>query len=701
MTLARIFPGFEPTSACLFASRLAWCNLRRCRRIGPADRQLPGLLALMKRTFAAVILLAALGVMLKLAVKRDASGLVEPVAAADPAASASAENPEADLLARYPAESNLVRRVYGEYRRNAVAIERTDGLRGLKLLDALGVEAIYLYENHPTDFGRLRDALTDAAAAEVLLHWREYFGLKRVDDTDRKLVIAEIARLSPAQRRVAAGYPSALPLLLTDPAGVVDLVERWKGEPEELGDALALLGFISLDHGAADLRSAIRVLDDHGDLALRAFRIQGLDGFALVKLYGPVLDALGRALPLDQALIVLRVNSAYVDELLLTHQPETVAAHLRHASAANLVEAVGGSPDGLRLAVEYGEIGERALLKAGPDAADVVFEDFADPTLRTQAVACLAEHGPMALAILDKYADNADFRDVLRSYGPAAIPPIARSDTGPEALALLKSKPRWSWSERLAYSVLNVSGDTGQGTIRLIKKDGLGRVAELESSDVQFQQFLPLYDLLHLINVARRGQSPTSGEMAWALVDGCFVVADVLSLAAAQPEGVAASEAGRAEVRAAVRKAASSAGREAAEDATAEAAQAAARRGVLEGASTAGSSASARLARWWAVRSAGGTFPVLKRLPDALPKLTIPEIADLGRGLCTRAGVSLSTWKPLRFLKDGEEVIRRIPPERGLKYLGVQFTQAAVGVVGFQKMEEHLASRRAATQTPP
>ena len=217
-------------------------------------------------------------------------------------------------------------------------------------------------------------------------------------------------------------------------------------------------------------------------------------------------------------------------------------------------------------------------------------------------------------------------------------------------------------------------------------------MAQLDSSDVQFPQFLPLYDLLHLANVARRGQSPTSGEVAWALIDAAFVVADVLSLAAVQPEGVAASEAARVEVRTAVIRAAESAGREAVEAATAGVGKAAGRRGVAEGADAVADSV--RLARWWAVRAAGGTYRVLRRLPEALPRLTVPEIADLGRGLCAKAGLRLSTWTPLRFLKAGREILLGIPPGKGLKYLGVQGAQAAVGVVGFRKMEEHLSSRR-------
>ena len=149
----------------------------------------PGTLALMKRTFAVVILLAALGMMLKLGLKRDEARPDTPTGPVVDGQESAGVDPEVALLERYPAEKDLVRRVYDAFRQNALAIERTDGLRGLKLLDALGVEAVYLYEKHPGDFGRLREALSDVSAAEILLRWREYFGLKRADDTDRKMVI--------------------------------------------------------------------------------------------------------------------------------------------------------------------------------------------------------------------------------------------------------------------------------------------------------------------------------------------------------------------------------------------------------------------------------------------------------------------------------------------------------------------------------
>jgi hypothetical protein len=342
------------------------------------------------------------------------------------------------------------------------------------------------------------------------------------------------------------------------------------------------------------------------------------------------------------------------------------------------------------------------LKQAGADAADVVFGDFTDPTLRGQAVAALAAHGSMALVMLDKYASDPDFCQVLRTHGAAIIPPIAQADAGPETLAYLGAKARRSFTESLALAVLFASGDSGQAMIHTIKNDGLERVAQLNQTGVQFYQFLPLYDVIHLGNVLRRGHAPTSGEMTWALVDGCFVVTDVLSLAAVQPEGAIAAESIRGEVKAAVREGVKSVGRELTSRGAESGGKALARHELgtsLEQAAAQGTSTvSRRMARWWSVRSAGGMYQVLRRIPEALPQLSLAQMTQIAGPLCTKAGMRLSTWRPIRLLRDGAEVVLRIPPQRGLKYLSAQAIQAGVGVVGFQKMEEHLASRRPRNQ---
>lgn len=183
-----------------------------------------------------------------------------------------------------------------------------------------------------------------------------------------------------------------------------------------------------------------------------------------------------------------------------------------------------------------------------------------------------------------------------------------------------------------------------------------------------------------------------------ALVDGCFVVTDVLSLAAIQPEGAVAAETVRTEVKAAVREGARSASREFAESGVESAAKALGRRPPVSDLERLGTAASAmqarRLARWWTVRDAGGLFQVMRQMPEALPRLSLAQLTEMARPLSAKAGMRLGTWAPFRMLKEGTEVVLRIPPERGLKYLSAQAIQAGVGVVGFQKMNEHLSSRR-------
>lgn len=642
----------------------------------------------MKRVAAAVVLLLALTALVKLArwtpATRGGGDASRPASSdAAPAGLAALARDEAAVRARYPAEVSLVERVLDRYKRTALQVEREHGLRGLRLLDRLDLDAIYLLERHPDEFRRLASALSDDAAADLLLHWREYFALKRADDIDRALLVDEIAKLPPTRRAWAARYPSALPLILAEPIGVCDLMRRLRDEPEALNDALAVLDLISLAEGPESLRRALVTIENDRALALEAFRRMGPEGFALVALFAPVLRALGDSVPLDQALIVLRVNTDDIDEMLRTRSAETVAGLIGHAASAGLIEAVGSSPHGLRLAAEYGERGDRALEKAGADAADVVYGEYDDPLLRQQAVAALAEFGPMAAAMLTKYAADDDFRTILARDGARVIPPIARADASPEVLLALRGKPRKSFTEGLAEQVLSLSGENGQAVIRTIRDDGLARAQELDRGDVRFEMFLPLYDLLHLGGVVARGHAPTSGEMAWALVDGCLVVMDVVSLTALQPAGAAAAEAARSEVKATVRAAAKSAGREAAEQA-------------VEALGSAGS----RAARWWAVRAAGGTYRVMARLPEALGKMTLEQVTRAAGPFCAKAGIRLSAWSPVRLVKDGASVVLRVPTGVWVRYVGVNAAQASVGVAAMHKMEEWLGSRRGGETAP-
>ena len=656
----------------------------------------------MKRLFALVILLAALGATLKLASHLALSARLNITTAnrsSPQNAPQSGISDQTPMVAQHALteldairvawaarswttanDAELALRMLDKYAYTAVRIEATDGLRGLKLLEALDLNAVTLYESHPTEFRTLRDALRDDdAAATILLQWRDYFGTKLTDHQDRRALVNAVASLPRAARKAAAEYPNALPLLLTDPQGVLDLINDWRDTPERLGDVLAILSFADLESGGADLRIAVRGLRLHGPLAMEAYRVRGISGFILVCLYGDLIQEIGDHPPLNDVLTLIEANSDDLDQLLRIRRPDDLARLIRHVAAVNLVKEVGGAPQGLRFVSRYGEEGEKALRQVGSWAVPIVSAFESDPTLANQAVRAMAVHGQEGYRILSKYADDADFRLILKTYGPAVIPPIARVDQIPETLQRLKENPDPSLSQVFIQGLMAIGRESGQGVIQTIKDEGMERVAWLHAAEgLQPQELLPLYEVVNLANVLSRGWTPSMGELTFALFDVAFIIMDVVSLGSLQPEGVAAIEAARTNLRSSAR---------------------ATLREVGEGATTRMTGHPARDVLGWtgrrlAVEQAGGLFATLKRLPEVLPKLTPGEMADLARPLATKLRLNLARFAPVRLLHSGVETVRPIAI-RGTKYMSDNLIAAGVGIVAISKMEEYLQSRRA------
>ncbi len=644
----------------------------------------------MKRGILLLVFVTAAMLAIKLAGKSPRlDGFSRPSWAA-PAPRAGEPESAAGLLARrYRAEGEstrkLVERVASRFGRQAWQIEQEDGLLGLKLLDRLDLEALYLREQRPQDFRKLRHLVGDDAAAELLVHWREYFGLKREANGDRALLIDEIAALDPARLKLAAERPALLPLLLAEPEAMAEFLDQARTNrlPEaELQSILGALALFGLEDGPASLRRALAIATKYPRLAARAFQTQGLPGFLVLESLGDVAAALEDQ-PLEQVLILLLVNQDQCVRWLGSHRAESLAEHVRRVLDRGLFEAAGGCPGALALAIDQGTLGERALEHAGPDAALALAALPADPVLARQATAALAEHGKAALLLIEKYAHDPEFCTVIRRHGAAAIPPIAQVDLAPEAVAHLAAKPDRTLAETLALGFLFTAGSNGQAMIRAIEHDGLARVLEQDDRAPGFEKFLPLYDAAHLGSVALRGYVPSREEAAWAAVDLAFVAADVLGLIAG-PEGALAASAAGQEARAAVRFAARS-------EMELLSAGAAGRAG-----SQVAKVSSERLARYWGVRSAGGVSRILARTSEAMERLDLAAASRSAKAVAARMGLVLSAWKPVEFLRSGVRVIVAIPPQKGLKYLGVQMASAGAGAIAFQKMEEHLKSKRTA-----
>ena len=160
----------------------------------------------------------------------------------------------------------------------------------------------------------------------------------------------------------------------------------------------------------------------------------------------------------------------------------------------------------------------------------------------------------MALAMLDKYAADPDFREILRGHGAAVIPPIASTDSG-----ALERSP--------------ISGARQAHVHRVARPGGPLRLRRQRPGDDPHDQERrprargparsnqrPVLPVPSLVRRDPPGQRPATGLCAdvgrndLGVVDGCFVITDVLSLAALQPEGAVAAEAVRSEVKAAVRE---------------------------------------------------------------------------------------------------------------------------------------------------
>ena len=305
----------------------------------------------------------------------------------------------------------------------------------------------------------------------------------------------------------------------------------------------------------------------------------------------------------------------------------------------------------------------------------------------------------MALAMLDKYAADTDFQEILRGHGAGGYSADRPGRLWSRDACLPRGKSKRTLTESLALAALFASGDNGQSTIRTIKNDGLERVAELDRPASVTTSSCPCTTSFTWATCCEQGYAPTTGETTWALVDGCFVITDVLSLVALPAR------------RGRRRRSSPQRGRrprcvKARRRSLAISSPAAANRPARlwsatrphphsrQGASQGGSAAAQRLARWWSVRSAGGMYQVLKRLPEALPRLSLTQLAEMAGPLAAKAGLRLSSWRGVRLMKNGALVVLRIPPERGLKYVAAQAVQAGVGVVGIHKMEEYLKSRR-------
>jgi hypothetical protein len=632
----------------------------------------------MQRFFWITVLLASLAVAGKLALKSPARSGSFNTTSSEPALTeltASAKNGPDDpgdssLLSRYPEQRELVLRLLDLFGHNARRIEASDGINGLSLLDKLGDGAVCLYEERPDEFHQLaRVAGADPEAAKLIGAWRPFFDPSKPRQEAAAQLASELSRLSARARRLAEQTPEALPFLLADPKRIAGVLDHFGS------DALEPLAYVDLSDGGVSLRRAVSVLDRYGKLAIEATEQLGPAGFLLMERYGSVVEAIHRELGLARSLAVVAAAYEDLDELIERHRTRTVADVILHLENRNLLDVAAGTPNGLRLAVEFGSDGER-VLEVVPAGVAVIYGQYAEGRCRNSAVQAISRGGLPAAVAAQKNGDSEKFQRIVARDGPAAILAVASACSAEEARKFLADKPNRTWTESLALTALRLAGDSGDNTIRLIERDGLERVENLSNSNLQIYQFLPLYDLSHLASVVTQGYVPTRGEFAWAGVDATLVAVDVLSLMSLQPEGVAASEAARSGVkstaRATIRTGAESA--------------------VGHVTETVAGQATRQVAR-------EGTEQIVQHAAELSSRAAEAASAELAESLARRSGIRLAGWHTQSASRFVAGYFAALPRNRLAKYVAANSVQAGVGLIAVRKMEEYLESRGTSKQS--
>jgi hypothetical protein len=201
--------------------------------------------------------------------------------------------------------------------------------------------------------------------------------------------------------------------------------------------------------------------------------------------YGGLIESIHHDLGLARSLMIVAAAYEDLDELSERHRTRTIADLILHLNDRGLLDVVAGTPNGLRLAIEFGSDGERALEVVGPGCVEIIYGQYAEGRCRNSAVQAISKGGLPAAVAAKKHGESAEFQKIVARDGPAAILAVAAACSAEDARQFLAAKPKRTWTESLALTALRLAGDSGDKTIRMIERDGLDRVEHLSNSSLQ------------------------------------------------------------------------------------------------------------------------------------------------------------------------------------------------------------------------
>lgn len=437
---------------------------------------------------------------------------------------------EERLRQRLPdADPALLRRAAAAWGPVAAEVAEAQGLKGLHTLDTFGAEAVFLWKNDRSAFAALTDFQRQhPERVPLVVAWKR--ALPDWAHSGRLLPFLDRVGGLPERRlRMARRVPAALPLLLADNLPVTqEMLERH-------GDRAWRL-FVLVNHQAFPEhleRLAEVVRDDESVLD-----VNERFGPALALMFvAPAGDKGRRHLPVvvrhawqtmppHEAAAFLGTNYRAAVELL---DEGRSAADLNAAvdqlrALPELVREVAlDHTSTLRLLAEEHQgrrVGAEALQRCGPEAADLLYGSYSEPTLRRPALVTLAGLGLQGLDVLDRFRKHGPFFRLLRRADAELLggtPPLVLDAVG-----------------RLA----DAEGDGQELIDRYLRTPNLARTLASDRYPrrpaEELLDFVPGYTVYRTATDYTSGRLVTGGDLTWAALDAAdsvLVVKGVLTRA--------------------------------------------------------------------------------------------------------------------------------------------------------------------------
>ena len=457
-----------------------------------------------------------------------------------------------------------IRSLADNYGYTAQNIVKENGPAGAAVLLAFGKQGVAVMREHPDTFKKIAERFNGPTAAAFLIAYGNdiRFLVKQGGLFD---LLDRIERLEEKSKQLAVQHPGMFPFLLMAER---ETREAFTRNPDS---CLACFPAVDLSKGPDSIREVAKMLAEMKLGTSRWIEVRGLDGLLLAKTFPSLLEReelRQSPLPLPIFLQILSTNQNDLEDMLARKatSPEDIWRALKALKDADdmlprrsedwqiweeddprfmkayredFLNLAARDPHTIRFVLEKGSEYLKLIEKHWPSGAcylpSLLYDAYGGATPEYQPLydhtweaivrSQKNENEPVVLYTLIRMADSDMF-----------IP------DDPEASGWFRHL-LWSLDHRVVLYVADRGDEHGLSKLRERGIDELNAWTEPTSMAVEM---IPGYDASRLIWVLSKGYVPTTGEVAFAAIDGGFLIWDAVTLGSGTVLSVAGRKAAKA-----------------------------------------------------------------------------------------------------------------------------------------------------------